>query len=299
MSIIAMMFFAFLATGCQSPDESAAPKTGSPGVTAQEVVLGSSLALKGHASFLGTQTFRGAMCYLNHVNELGGVHGRTIKLVAYDDSYDPPMCLAEHPEAHHRRSGVRPVLLRGHPHDGQGPAASSRKPASRCWACSPAPTPCASRSTAILINVRASYYQETGAAVRHLVDDLGLRKIAVFYQYDAYGFDGLTGTELALEALQPGAGRRGLLQPRHAGRAGRPQQDHGLRGRGRGDDRDLRSVRQVHPAGPRTGIPARVLPGVLRRAPTSWPGGLKTSRASRSSCPRWSRPRPPRPQLRC
>jgi ABC-type branched-subunit amino acid transport system substrate-binding protein len=53
-----------------------------------------------------------------------------------------------------------------------------------------------------LINVRASYYQETGAAVRHLIADLGLRKIAVFYQYDAYGFDGLTGTELALKQFQ-------------------------------------------------------------------------------------------------
>jgi ABC-type branched-subunit amino acid transport system substrate-binding protein len=67
-----------------------------------------------------------------------------------------------------------------------------------------------------LINVRASYYQETGAAVRHLVDDLGLKKIAVFYQYDAYGFDGLTGTELALKRfnLAPVAGgsyNRGTL----------------------------------------------------------------------------------------
>jgi ABC-type branched-subunit amino acid transport system substrate-binding protein len=35
--------------------------------------------------------------------------------------------------------------------------------------------------------------------VRHLVQDLGLSRIAVFYQYDAYGFDGLTGTELALK----------------------------------------------------------------------------------------------------
>jgi ABC-type branched-subunit amino acid transport system substrate-binding protein len=33
------------------------------------------------------------------------------------------------------------------------------------------------------------------------VEDLGLRKVAVFYQYDAYGFDGLKGTELALKAI--------------------------------------------------------------------------------------------------
>jgi ABC-type branched-subunit amino acid transport system substrate-binding protein len=50
-----------------------------------------------------------------------------------------------------------------------------------------------------IINVRASYYQETGAAVRHLIEDLNLQKIAVFYQYDAFGFDGLSGMELALK----------------------------------------------------------------------------------------------------
>ncbi len=49
-----------------------------------------------------------------------------------------------------------------------------------------------------IVNIRASYYQETQEVVRHFVEDLGFSKIAVFYQYDAYGFDGLKGTELAL-----------------------------------------------------------------------------------------------------
>jgi len=50
-----------------------------------------------------------------------------------------------------------------------------------------------------VLNVRASYYQETGAAISRLVSDLKLTRIAVFYQYDAFGFDGLTGMELALK----------------------------------------------------------------------------------------------------
>jgi len=215
MGRVVILCLAFLMTGCQSPDESAAPKTGSPGVTAQEIVLGSSLALKGHASFLGTQTFRGAMCYLNHVNELGGVHGRSIKVVAYDDSYDPPMCLANTQKliiddqvfalfcyvGTPTTVKVLPLIEEARiPLLGMFTGANAlREPFSR-----------------FLINVRASYYQETGAAVRHLVDDLGLRKIAVFYQYDAYGFDGLTGTELALKRfnLAPVAGgsyNRGTL----------------------------------------------------------------------------------------
>jgi ABC-type branched-subunit amino acid transport system substrate-binding protein len=94
MGLMVMICLVWLAAGCHAPDENAVPEAGSPGVTAQQVLLGSSLALKGHASFLGTQTFRGAMSYLNHINDQGGVHGRHIKVIAYDDSYDPPMCIA-------------------------------------------------------------------------------------------------------------------------------------------------------------------------------------------------------------
>ena len=35
--------------------------------------------------------------------------------------------------------------------------------------------------------------------VRYFVEEKGLRRIAVFYQYDDYGFDGLRGTQIALQ----------------------------------------------------------------------------------------------------
>jgi branched-chain amino acid transport system substrate-binding protein len=65
------------------------PSWGDPGVTDTEIVIGSCSALEGPANFLGTQTVLGATAYLNDVNAQGGVHGRTIKLVSYDDSYEP------------------------------------------------------------------------------------------------------------------------------------------------------------------------------------------------------------------
>jgi len=76
-----------LANGCQPPDDGYVPKATNPWLASGEVLLDSSLSLKGHASFLGTQTLCRAMSYLNHVNEQGEVHGRSIKVVAYDDSY--------------------------------------------------------------------------------------------------------------------------------------------------------------------------------------------------------------------
>src|SRR5262249_47996109 len=60
-----------------------------PGVTDKEIVIGSCSALEGPSKFLGTQTVAGARAYFESVNEAGGVHGRKLRLVAADDSYDP------------------------------------------------------------------------------------------------------------------------------------------------------------------------------------------------------------------
>ena len=54
-----------------------------------------------------------------------------------------------------------------------------------------------------VLNLRASYYQETEEMVARLTDDLGFTRIAVFYQNDSFGQAGLEGATLALE-------RRGL-----------------------------------------------------------------------------------------
>lgn len=175
-----------------------------PGVSKSEIRLGSSLALTGHAGYLGTQTLRGAESYLRFVNSNGGVHGRKIVVEALDDSYDPPRCLANTQQfiidnnvfalfcyvGTPTTVKVLPMVEEARiPLIGMFTGANGlREPFMR-----------------YVINIRASYYQETEAMVRHLVKDLGLRRIAVFYQYDAYGFDGLVGTELALKGynLEP------------------------------------------------------------------------------------------------
>lgn len=174
------------------------------GVTDTEVVFGSSLALQGHAGYLGQETLRGAKSYLEHINAQGGVHGRTIRLITRDDSYDPPKCLDNTQKflIDDQVFGLfcyvgTPTTVKILPlvEEAQVPlvgmftgANALREP-----------------FMPYLVNVRASYYQETDAAVRHMVRDLRLTRIAVFYQYDAFGFDGLTGTELALKrfGLEP------------------------------------------------------------------------------------------------
>lgn len=168
------------------------------GVSPTEIRIGASLPLSGHAAYLGQETLRGATAYLNYVNANGGVHGRQINLVARDDGYDPPRCVANTQQliiddkvfalscyvGTPTTAKILPMLEEARiPLVGAFTGANAlRDPFQR-----------------YVINVRPSYYQETAQAVKHLVADLGIERIGVFYQYDAYGFDGLRGTELALK----------------------------------------------------------------------------------------------------
>jgi ABC-type branched-subunit amino acid transport system substrate-binding protein len=190
------------------------------GVTDTEILIGSSLALGGHASYLGTQTLHGALSYLYHFNSQGGAYGRTVKLIAYDDGYDPPRCLANTQKliaedqvfalfcyvGTPTTAKIIPLVEKAEiPLVGMFTGAATLRDPFRPW----------------IINIRASYYQETAAAVRWLVEDLGLRTVAIFYQYDAYGFDGLKGTELSLQkyGLEPvaiGSYIRGTLNVEQA-----------------------------------------------------------------------------------
>jgi ABC-type branched-subunit amino acid transport system substrate-binding protein len=188
-----------LAWGCdQQAQHTGEDEYASLGVDKDEIRIGSSLALSGHASFLGTQTLRGALSYINFVNDNGGVHGRKITLIALDDQYDPPKCVANTQRLLVEENAFALFCYVGTPTTVKiiPMVEKARTPLVGMFTGANALRDPFQR---YIINVRASYYQETEAAVRHMVEDLNMRKIAVFYQYDAYGFDGLMGTELALQ----------------------------------------------------------------------------------------------------
>jgi ABC-type branched-subunit amino acid transport system substrate-binding protein len=169
-----------------------------PGVTPYEIVIGSSLALGGHAEFLGNQYLRGAMCLIEQTNKDGGIHNRKIKIIAYDDGYDPPRCVNNTKRLIFKDKVFCLFCYVGTPTTvkiidiveenkipllGLFTGADKLRFPFRHY----------------IFNVRSSYYQETNAVVRYFVEEKGLRRLAVFYQYDDYGFDGLKGTQIALQ----------------------------------------------------------------------------------------------------
>ena len=59
-----------------------------PGVSSNEIKLGSSVPLSGEAAVAGNVA-RGAEAYFKYVNDHGGIFGRKIKFTYLDDGYDP------------------------------------------------------------------------------------------------------------------------------------------------------------------------------------------------------------------
>ncbi len=165
-----------------------------------DIVLGVSAAFSGPSRGLGTELYRGAMAYFSYVNNNGGVNGRRIVLKVYDDGYQPDACVANTLRLMQDDNvfllfgyvgtptvtRVLPLLKRFRdqqvylffPFTGAEP---QREPPYRDFA----------------FNLRASYRQETAGLVDNFVR-IGRRRVAVFYQIDAYGRSGWAGVREAL-----------------------------------------------------------------------------------------------------
>ena len=171
-----------------------------PGVTDKEITIGSCSALEGPSKFLGTQTVAGARAYFESINEQGGVHGRKLRLIASDDSYDPAK--AEDCFKHLQTQGVFAMgFFVGTPTGVKYvPLAETNK------------IPLVGLFTGAqalyapfhhwVINVRAGYADETKEQIDGIWKTLGYKKIGVIYPDDAFGSAVLDGVKNALKEHQ-------------------------------------------------------------------------------------------------
>ncbi len=178
------------------------PALAEPGVTSGEITFGQVAAFEGPAGSLGREMRDGIVAAFDEANRSGGVKGRKLTLISEDDGYEPaksieatkklvsegkifaligsvgtPTSAAAEPIAH--EAGV-PFIA---PFTG---AEFLREP-----------------FNPNVVNVRASYFQETETMVERLTKDRGASRIAILYQDDAFGRAGLEGLQRAL-------GKRGM-----------------------------------------------------------------------------------------
>jgi len=169
-----------------------------PGVFDDRILFGQSAAFEGPAAALGLGMREGVLASFNEANATGGVDGRRLELVSYDDGYEPEKAIANTKRLISENGVFALVGEVGTPTSNAaqpitteagvpfiGPftgAAFLRNP-----------------SLGNVINIRGSYDQETEAWIEHLTTDLGVSRIAILYQDDTFGRAGLSGVSKAME----------------------------------------------------------------------------------------------------
>ncbi len=180
---------------------------GAPSLRAQSgnrIVLGQSAAFTGAAAQLGIQFHAGARLFFDQLNAQGGVNGQRVEIAQLDDGYEPDRCV----ENTNKLLNSEVFALFGYIGTPTSLAALPLATKAQTPFFAPFTGAMGLRTpfNKLAFHLRASYNDETALIVRQLTN-LGLNKVAVFHQNDAYGKAGLDGTVLALTSrnLQPGA----------------------------------------------------------------------------------------------
>ena len=164
-----------------------------------EITLGVSAAFSGPSRGLGRELYRGAKAYFDYVNE-NSLLGSKIVLKLYDDGYQPDPCVRNTMKL---MLEDRVFLLFGYVGT---PTVTRVLPLlkkfqnERVYLFFPFTGAQPQREPPygeFAFNLRASYRQETDGLVQNFVR-VGRKRIAVFYQADAYGRSGWAGVRSAL-----------------------------------------------------------------------------------------------------
>ena len=178
-------------------DAGAVPVVGN-GVGEDTVLFGQSAAFSGPAQELGLNMRLGIQAAFNEINQSGGVHGRELKLEFRDDSYEPEAAIANTRNLIEQEGVFALIGAVGTP-----TSRSAAPVAAELGAPYIAPFTGAEflrdAEQDNIINLRASYYQETEEMVARLTEDLAVQRIAIIYQDDSFGLAGYHGVIGALE----------------------------------------------------------------------------------------------------
>jgi ABC-type branched-subunit amino acid transport system substrate-binding protein len=168
------------------------------GIEAAQVHFAQVAALEGPAAALGQGMRLGMLAAFEEANAAGGVHGRRIVLESFDDGYEPDRSVAHVNTVIGRDSHLGLIGAVGTP-----TAAATQPVATQAGLPFIGPFTGAGflrdPELANVLNVRATYFAETEAWIRHLVDENGMSDIAILYQDDGFGRVGLAGVQAALE----------------------------------------------------------------------------------------------------
>lgn len=172
----------------------------SAALAADSIVIGQSCPLTGISAALGLEMQLGAKLWFDAVNKKGGIHGQRIELVTLDDGYEPERTVKNTEQLINKNNAVALLGYVG------TPTANAARPVfERAGVPFVAPFTGAQSlrtpQSTLIYNIRASYDDETDRLIKHFTS-LGMKRIGIAYQDDAYGKAGLEGVEKAIRAYE-------------------------------------------------------------------------------------------------
>ena len=169
-------------------------------VCADDIVIGMSAALRGPSKGLGIELFRGSVAYFAHVNEGGGINGKRIVLKAYNDGYNPIPAIKNTIDLIEKDKAMLLFGYVGTPTVTRILPLLKKYSNMHTYLLFPFTGAQPQREfpyNEYVFNLRTSYRRETEGLVDNLVK-IGKKKIAMFFQADAYGRSGWDGVKRAL-----------------------------------------------------------------------------------------------------
>lgn len=162
-----------------------------------DIVLGHSGDLSGTSAALTTDYVRGMNAYFDDINKKGGIRGEKIKLVSLDDGFNPDRTAENTKALIETHNALALVGFRG--------TANMLKIVPIVQAAGIAQVGNTSGARSLrdpyvpgLFHLRASTTDEIEAAVNHAWT-IGIKKIAVLYQDDAFGKEGLEALNASMQ----------------------------------------------------------------------------------------------------
>ena len=194
------------ALGARAEQGDAAPAA--PGISVDRILFGQSAALTGPAEELGTNMRLGIQAAFQEANAEGQLGGRRLELLSLDDRYEPEQAIANTRKLLDEHGVFALIGAVGTPTSRAAvPVAAAAQVPYVAPFTGAAFLRDAADEGAHVINLRASYNDETEAMVARLIADLRIERIAVMYQDDSFGRAGHSGVlrALAKRGMSPAA----------------------------------------------------------------------------------------------
>lgn len=167
------------------------------GVSDERILFGQVAAMEGPARSLGQGVRLGIVAAFEELNRAGGIAGRKLELLSYDDGFEPDRSIRQ----------VRRLMDEKDIFALLGPIGTASSAATQPIATQAGIPFVGALSGARflrddglgnVVNIRTTYAAETEEWIRYLVDHRKMKRIAVLYQDDTFGRAGLEGVVEAL-----------------------------------------------------------------------------------------------------